>query len=179
MNRFDLSRFRGDGYDKGRSSLWIIAWVLADRVLVRRIYCPARLRVHVLRMFGARIGQGVLVRHGVQIHWPWKLSVGDYSWIGVGAWLLNLEPITIGSHVCISQEVLLCTGSHDRRSPTFEFDNGPITVEDRVWLAARSTVLRGVRVGEGSTVGACALIASDVEPGAIVLAPVGRTTPGE
>jgi putative colanic acid biosynthesis acetyltransferase WcaF len=167
----ELSGFTGGGYDKGRSPLTIAAWVLADRLLVRRIYCPASLRVKVLRAFGARIGEGVLIRHGVQVHWPWKLTIGDHSWVGVGAWLLNLEPITIGANVCVSQEVLLCTGSHDRHSPTFEFDNGPIVIDDEVWLAARCTVLRGVRVGAGSVVGACALVTADVEPGALVLAP--------
>lgn len=178
-NHFNLSGFRGVGYDKGRGPLWLVGWIVMDRLLVRRIYCPAQLRVHVLRLFGAEIGRGVLIRHGVQIHWPWKLSIGDHSWIGVGAWLLNLEPISIGANVCISQDVLLCTGSHDRRSPTFEFDNGPITVEDRVWLAARSTVLRGIRIGAGSTVGACVLVAFDVEPGTTLLAPTNRMTPAQ
>jgi putative colanic acid biosynthesis acetyltransferase WcaF len=176
-NEFHLSAFRGDGYEIGRGPLWVVGWIVADRLLVRRVYCPAGLRVAVLRLFGARIGEGVLIRHGVQIHWPWKLSVGDHTWIGVGAWLLNLEPITIGSNVCISQQVLLCTGSHDRRSPTFEFDNGPITIEDCVWLAARSTVLRGVRIGRGSTIGAAALITNDVDAGSTMLAPSSRAAP--
>jgi putative colanic acid biosynthesis acetyltransferase WcaF len=73
--------------------------------------------------------------------------------------------VTISENVCISQEVLLCTGSHDRRSPTFEFDNGPITVEDAAWVAARATVLRGVRIGPGATIGASALVVADVPEG--------------
>lgn len=89
----------------------------------------------------------------------------------MGAWLLNLEPITIGSNVCISQEALLCTGSHDYQSPTFEFDNGPIQIDDGAWVAARATVLRDVHIGADSVVGACALVVADVEPGSVMIAP--------
>ena len=90
----------------------------------------------------------------MRVQWPWKLSIGDNSWVGTDAELYNIDNIVIGSDVCISQHVYLCTGSHDRKSPTFEFDNGPIVVEDGVWLCARSTVLRGVTIGANSVVGA-------------------------
>ena len=67
--------------------------------------------------------------------------------------MLNLEPITIGSDVCISQSAFLCTGSHDPNDPAFEFDNGSVVVGDGAWVAARSMVLRGVTVGAGAVIG--------------------------
>lgn len=166
-----LGDFEGRGYDKGRSVLWQAAWQLASSLLVVPWFVPPRVRVIVLRAFGAKIGTGVNLRAGVRVHWPWKLEIGDDSWIGERAWLLNLEPIRIGSDVCVSQAAFLCTGSHDRRSPSFEFDNAPIRVEDGAWIAARATVLRGVTVGADSVVGATALVTKDVPPGATVLAP--------
>jgi putative colanic acid biosynthesis acetyltransferase WcaF len=168
--RHDLRAFTGSGYDRGRNAAWQIAWQLASGLIVMRWWCPPAVRASILRMFGATIGTGVVIRHRVRIHWPWKLSIGDGSWIGEGAWLLNLEPITIGNDVCISQEVLLCTGSHDRRSPTFEYDNAPIEVDDGAWIAARATVLRGSRIGADSVIGATALITGDVAAGETVLA---------
>jgi putative colanic acid biosynthesis acetyltransferase WcaF len=125
----------------------------------------------VLRLFGADIGERVLIRHGVRIHWPWKLQIGDDVWIGVDAWLLNLEPIRIGSNVCISQGVLLCTGSHDASSPSFEYDNAPIHIHNGAWVAARATVLRGVTVGANAVVGATALVTRDVPSGGQAYAP--------
>ncbi|MGU3646219.1 DapH/DapD/GlmU-related protein [Microbacterium sp. C23T] len=169
--RRSLAGFTGHGYDKGRGVAWQAAWQLASSLLVMPWFVPAGFRVKVLRAFGATIGDGVNFRSGVRVHWPWKLTIGDDTWIGERAWILNLEPVDIGSDVCISQGVLLCTGSHDRRSPTFEFDNGPITIEDGAWIAARATVLRGVTVGRDAVVGATALVTADVEPGSIVLAP--------
>jgi len=169
--RRDLAGFSGRGYDPGRNTLWRIAWMLASGVVVTRWWCPNALRIALLRAFGAEIGEGVVFRHRVTVHLPWKLSVGDHSWIGDSTWILNLEPVRIGSDVCVSQGVLLCTGSHLRDSPTFEFDNAPIEVLDGAWVATRATVLRGVTVGADSVVGATALVTSDVPDGAVVLAP--------
>lgn len=175
MNHFTLAGFTGAGYDKGRSPLVQVLWMFVSGVLATRWWCPAGVRRALLRAFGADIGSGVLIRHGVRVHWPWKLSVGRDTWIGEGTWILNLEPVRIGENSCISQDVFLCTGSHDRHSPTFEFDNGPIAIGDAVWVAARATVLRGVAIGDGATVGATALVHRDVAAGAVVLAPASKT----
>jgi putative colanic acid biosynthesis acetyltransferase WcaF len=176
--RRSLRGFTGEGYDKGRGALWQVAWLCVSGMVFTRWWCPASLRVRLLRFFGATVGEGVLIRQGVRVHWPWKLHVGRDCWIGEQTWVLNLEPVVMGDDVCVSQGVLLCTGSHDRRSPTFEFDNGPIHLGSGSWIAARATVLRGVTVGEDAVVGACALVASDVPAGAIVLAPVAASGGG-
>lgn len=166
-----LGEFTGAGYDKGRSVLWQATWQAASSLLVMPWFVPPRVRVAVLRLFGATIGSGVNIRAGVRVHWPWKLEIGDNSWIGERVWLLNLEPITVGSDVCVSQAAFLCTGSHDHRSRSFEFDNAPIRIEEGAWIAARATVLRGVTIGADAVVGATALVTKDVAPGAFVLAP--------
>nr|WP_048421919.1 DapH/DapD/GlmU-related protein [Mycolicibacterium obuense] len=167
--RFSLDGFTGRGYERGRSIGVQVLWLIA-RELLMKWWCPNRFRIMVLRIFGARIGAGVLIRHQVKIHWPWKLEVGANSWIGEEVWILNLEHVTIGSNTCISQGVLICTGSHDRRSPTFEFDNAPIVIGDSVWVAARATVLRGTRIGDGVTIGATVVVTGDVPPETTLLA---------
>lgn len=177
QTRFDLTRFSGAGYDRGRPVPVQVLWLALSGLLLEHWWCPPSFRARVLRRFGAEIGEHVLIRHRVRIHWPWKLRVGDGSWVGEGTWILNLEPVVIGRNVCISQDVLLCTGSHDHRSPTFEFDNGPIHIDDGSWVAARATVLRGCRVGANSIVGANALIVKDVPPGAVFLAPAAQPAP--
>lgn len=165
-----LAARRGRPYDKGRGVAVQALWVAVSTLIFTQVWCPNRLRCAILRLFGARIGDGVLIRHRVSVQWPWKLTVGDHSWIGVGAELYNLDDIVIGSNVCISQHVYLCTGSHDRTSETFEFDNGPIVVEDGAWVCARATVLRNVVIGANSVVGATSLIARDIPANSIVQA---------
>ncbi|AEV75392.1 hypothetical protein MycrhN_4911 [Mycolicibacterium rhodesiae NBB3] len=174
--KWSLAGFSGAGYDKGRGPLTQILWFAVSGLILAHWWCPNAVRCTVLRWFGAEIGPGTLIRHRVRIHWPWKLVIGANTWVGEGAWILNLEPVTIGDDVCISQEALLCTGSHDRRSPTFEFDNAPIRVGDGAWIAVRATVLRGTSIGCNAVVGATALVASDVAPGTTVLAPRAAAT---
>lgn len=166
-----LGARRGKPYDKGRGVLAQAVWVGLQGTVFTRVWCPNRVRIALLRAFGAQIGEGVLIRHRVRIQWPWKLAIGDNSWVGSDVELYNLDRITIGNDVCISQQAYVCTGSHDRRSPTFEFDNAPIVLEDGVWLCARSTVLRGVTVGANSTVAATALVTRDVPPNSVVVPP--------
>jgi putative colanic acid biosynthesis acetyltransferase WcaF len=166
-----LAAGRGRTYDKGRGFLAQALWVTTSTLIFTKVWCPNRLRCAILRWFGAEIGEGVLIRHRVIIQWPWKLSIGDDSWVGADTELYNIDNIVIGSHVAISQQVYLCTGSHDHRSPSFEFDNGPIVIENGVWLCARTTVLRGVTIGANSVVGATSLVTSDVPPDCIVRPP--------
>lgn len=148
----DLRSFTGAGYDKQRSILWQAAWFAVMNLVFMKWWLPARFRPAILRAFGARVGERVLIRHRVRVLWPWKLSIGDDCWIGEGAWLLNLEPITIEDDVCLSQEAFLCTGSHLHRDAAFEFDNAPIHVGAGAWVAARATVLRGSTIPAGEVV---------------------------
>lgn len=171
-----LRGFTGEGYDRGRGVLWQILWLAVQSAVLTRWWCPGSVRVAVLRGFGAQIGADVIIRHRVRIHWPWKLSVGDGAWIGEGSWILNLEPVRIGDDTCISQEVFLCAGSHHFDHPTFEFDNATITIGSRTWIAARATVLRGVTIGDDVLVGACALVAKDLEDGVRALAPTATVS---
>lgn len=157
-----LRDFSGQGYDKGRGKVWQALWFATQNLVFGAWWCPRRLRPVLLRAFGAEVGERVFVRHRVRVLWPWKLSIGDDCWIGEDVWLLNLEPITIGSDVCLSQGVFLCTGGHDRRSATFDYDNGPIVVGDGAWIAARAMVLRGVTVEAAVVVPAGEVVRRDI-----------------
>jgi putative colanic acid biosynthesis acetyltransferase WcaF len=158
-----LRDFTGAGYDKGRPVLWQAVWFAAMNLVFSAWWLPARFRPAILRAFGASVGEGVLIRHRVRVLWPWKLTIGDNCWIGEGAWLLNLEPITIEHDACISQEAFLCTGSHDHHDPAFEFVNAPITVGAGAWVAARAVVLRGSTLAPGEVVAAGAVRSRSAE----------------
>jgi putative colanic acid biosynthesis acetyltransferase WcaF len=121
----------------------------------------------LLRAFGARIGKGVLVRASVKIVYPWKLSIGDFSWIGDEVTLYTLAEITIGDNAVVSQQSYLCTGSHDYTRTTFDLYALPIRIEPETWIATRVFVGPGVTVGRGTIVGAASVVLKDVPPGLI------------
>jgi putative colanic acid biosynthesis acetyltransferase WcaF len=77
------------------------------------------LKVSILKLFGAKIGQGVRIKPGVRVKFPWELDIGDHVSIGEGVWLDNLAKISIADHGCISQDAYLCTGNHDWPEPQF------------------------------------------------------------
>jgi len=98
----------------------------------------------MLRLFGAKVGKGVVIKTRVRIKNPWRLKIGNHCWIGEDVWIDNLEDVSIGSNVCISQGAMLLTGSHDYTVSSFPYRLGKIIVEDGVWIGAKSVVCPGV-----------------------------------
>lgn len=143
-----LDKYNNAGFDRGRSRISAAIWLVCEALLVRSFLLGSRHRVWLLRLFGATIGRGVVIRPGVRVKFPWRLKVGDYSWIGDSVWVDNLAEVTIGSHCCISQGVYLCTGSHNWQKEGFDLVLKPIVVKDKAWLCAKSIVGPGVTVHE-------------------------------
>jgi putative colanic acid biosynthesis acetyltransferase WcaF len=161
----DLSKFSSGDFDRGAGPLKEGFWTLASLFLFR--LCPLKLsglKCAVLRAFGAKIGRGVVTKPRVTITFPWKLTVGDHVWLGEECWLLNLAPITIESHVCISQRAFLCTGNHDYTSPVFDLVVKPIRVESGAWIGASAFVGPGVTVGNHAVLAAGSIAAKNLEP---------------
>ncbi len=164
---------RLDGYkaalDRGAPRWKEVLWVFAKiPFFLMPVPLPSALRVAILRIFGAQLGRGVVIRSGVDISFPWRFRAGDFVWLGERARFLTLGRILLGSHVCVSQEAFLCTGSHDYRSPGFDLIVREIVVEDGVWIAARAFVGPGVTVATGAVVCAGAVVVKDVAPGMVV-----------
>lgn len=129
-------------------------WFLVEHLFFKTLLCPSSLRPMILKLFGASIGQGVLIRRGVRIHFPWNLKIGENCWIGEEVWFINHEKITIGSNVCISQRSIICSGGHDYKSASLEYAHMPIKILDGAWICLDAKVLPGVTIGECSVVSA-------------------------
>jgi putative colanic acid biosynthesis acetyltransferase WcaF len=163
--KVDLSTFSTGDFDRGAGLLKEGLWTLASLFLFR--LCPFKLsglKCAVLRAFGAKVGRGVVVKPRVTITFPWKLSVGNHVWLGEECWLLNLAPIVIESHICISQRSFLCTGNHNYKSPTFDLIVKPIHVEEGAWIGAGAFVSPGVTVGNHAVLAAGSTATKDLEP---------------
>jgi putative colanic acid biosynthesis acetyltransferase WcaF len=146
-----LKDYNIGNYVAGRS-FWLQAlWYFFGSPLFSSYLLPSsQLKIWLLRCFGAQVGQGVRIKPGVKVKFPWRLTIGDHVWIGEQAWLDNLAPIVIESDVCLSQGVYLCTGNHNWNDPNFALITSAILVKRGSWIAARSVVGPGVTIGEGA-----------------------------
>lgn len=162
-----LQRYDNRKFDRG-SAVWIeTLWGTVQGMFFSTWLPGSAWRVEILRIFGAKIGTGVNIKPHVRIKFPWRLSVGDYSWIGENAWIDNLDQVTIGSNVCISQGVYICTGSHDYKDETFRLVTKAVSIEDESWIAAFSKIAPGVTVRKRSVVAFGAVLTKDTRENSV------------
>lgn len=151
--------------DIGAGSVKQLAWYLVNILFFKNPFnIFSGTKVTLLRLFGARLGKGVLIKPSVNIKFPWKLSIGDHCWIGEGVWIDNLSPVTMGESVTLSQGALLLTGSHDHTKETFDYLSAPITLEDGVWIGAKAVVFGGVTCATHSILGLNSVAERNLEP---------------
>jgi putative colanic acid biosynthesis acetyltransferase WcaF len=133
--------------------------LVVQALLVRSFVPGSRHRRLLLRLFGASIGDAVVIKPGLRVKFPWRLRVGDWAWLGEDVWIDNLAEVTIGAHAVVSQGAYLCTGSHDWNRESFDLIVRPIIVGDKAWICACAVVAPGTIVGEGAVVGLGAVVA--------------------
>jgi putative colanic acid biosynthesis acetyltransferase WcaF len=164
----DLSTSSNRGYEPGRPfavrALWLVVEAL---VLLNPVVTSYRLKQAVLRAFGARIGASPVLKPGIHVKYPWRLTLGDNVWLGERCWIDNMADVEIGSNVCVSQGAYLCTGNHDWSDPGMGLVTQPITIADGAWVGAFARVAPGVRVARDSVVTLGSTLLADTEPDGI------------
>jgi len=136
--------FNNRWYQPGRNMVVRALWHIVNSILLISFIPGSGWRRGLLRLFGAQIGRGVVIKPRVNVKYPWNLSIGEHSWLGEGVWIDNLGKVNIGSHCCISQGALLLCGNHNYRKTSFDLMVGDITLENGVWIGARAMVCPGV-----------------------------------
>ncbi|MEY9463595.1 putative colanic acid biosynthesis acetyltransferase WcaF [Bradyrhizobium ottawaense] len=164
----DLSRSKAPPGFRGRSGLTVLLWQTVQQTLFAWSPQPAYAwRRWLLRLFGAQVGKGVLVRPTARITYPWKVRLGTHCWIGDNAELYSLGPITVEDNAVVSQRSYLCAATHDYTEVTFPLVAKRITVEREAWIAADCFIAPGVTIGAASIIGARSTVLSSVPPASI------------
>lgn len=143
----DLSLFKANGFDKGASAIRRILWYYTNAFFVKpswNVFMGFKLSLY--RLFGAKIGGGMVIKNNVNVKSPWNLVAGNNVWLGEKSWIDNLDKVILGNNVCISQGALLLTGNHDYTKPDFPYLNNQIVIEDGAWIGAKAIVCAGVVV---------------------------------
>ncbi|NCD68392.1 WcaF family extracellular polysaccharide biosynthesis acetyltransferase [Mucilaginibacter agri] len=168
ISKVKLGAFSATGFNRGAGKIKETIWYLFKMLFFLSAFpFPSSLKCWLLRMFGARVGNGVVIKPRVNIHFPWKLDLGNDVWIGEEALLLNFELLTIGNDVCVSQRAFLCGGNHNYKDPAMPYRNGAITLKDGVWVGACCFVGPGVTVGVDTVVSAGSVVTGDLNANSI------------
>jgi len=148
MHQTSLKKnFNKKAFEVGAPAAKVYCWYLISLLCFKSGLIPfSTMLVNILRLFGAEIGKDVRIKPGIHIRYPWKLKLGDHSWLA-DCYIENLDYVAIGKNVCISQQAMLLTGNHNYKSTNFDLITKPIIIEDGVWIGAKSLVTPGVRAG--------------------------------
>jgi putative colanic acid biosynthesis acetyltransferase WcaF len=165
MKTTDLTIYVRPNYNPGRNIIVQCLWYFVNHVVFG---CPFficyGLKRWLLRLFGAKVGERVIIKPNVNIKFPWRLEIGDNVWIGEKAWIDNIDVVKIGRNAVLSQHVLVITGSHNYKKTNFELITHPVVIEDGVWVCANATVLAGSYLKSHSMVTAGSVAPKTAEP---------------
>ena len=172
----DLSLYTTGNFDRGASKLLeALWWIVRALIFLPPLPFPSAMKAQLLRLFGAKVGSGLVIRPGASISFPWRLTIGDHVWIGEDTLILSLAEVSIGSHSCVSQRAFLCTGSHDHRQRSFDLITKPIILESSSWVGAMAFIGPGVTVHEGAVCAGGSVVTKDVPPHSVVGGNPART----
>lgn len=150
----DLAKYDQSWFDRGRNSFIVILWFIVNETLFRwSLHNMYGYRAFLLRIFGCRVGKNTRIRRRVEITYPWKVTIGDNTWVDDDVLLYSLGNINIGSNCSISRRSFLCTGSHDISDEKFNLVIKPINISDGVWIQSCCFISQGVDIGKNCVIG--------------------------
>ena len=168
MRKVELNKFEGGDFDKGAGFVKQMLWYFVNAFIVRASWNPfIGIKVFFLKLFGAKIGKGLVIKNEVVVKFPWKLEIGDYCWIGENVWIDSLDHVKIGNNVCVSQGAMLLTGNHDFTLHDMPYRNAPIVLNDGVWIGAQTVVCPGVVAEENAILTAGSVATRKMEANSI------------
>jgi maltose O-acetyltransferase len=129
------------------------------------------IRGFLARQIFDECGTNINLEKGAYIADGKFIRVGNNSGIGVNAFVQR--NVSIGNDVMMGRDVIIMTTSHKTSDPLIPMRSQggkevPVIIGDDVWIGSRVIILPGVKIGNGSIIGAGAVVTRDVEPYSVV-----------
>ena len=160
----DLAQFNNAWYEVGASTLKQLLWYYTNVLFFNAYAFPFNsFKIVLLKLFGAKVGKGCVIKPKVNIKYPWKLTLGDYVWLGEQVWIDNLAEVKIESHACLSQGAMLLCGNHNYKKKSFDLMVGKIIIEEGAWIGAQSVVCPGVSVASHAVLAVGSVLTQDAK----------------
>ena len=162
-----LKTFNNKWYNPGSKLLRCTWYIVSFFFFENNFFLFYKIKIIILRLYGAKVGENVIIKPNVKIKYPWFLSIGNNVWIGEKVWIDNLAQIEIGNDVCISQGVFLINGNHDWHKSTFDLVLKPILIKNESWIGAKSIVLSNSIIENGVVLCAGSVLSGKTKKGYI------------
>lgn len=163
MIKVNLNSFNNSWYKPGSNFISGITWYFINALFFKSSFPISSFKKFLLKLFGCQIEKGVVIKPHVNIKYPWRLKIGKNVWIGENVWIDNLANISIGDNCCISQGAMLLTGNHDYKKSSFDLMIGEITLEEGVWIGAKTVVCPGLKCFSHSVLTAGSIATKNME----------------
>lgn len=130
-------------------------------------YCFAK------RLFKA-VGRNVSIHRDVYIFRPDKLEIGDNVSIHPMSYIDANGGINIGNDVSIAHAVTIMSTTHNYADDKIPIKDqgitpGKVIISNNVWIGAKAVILKGVKIGSGSIIGASAVVNKDIDSNSIAV----------
>jgi|ERR1035437_6327066 putative colanic acid biosynthesis acetyltransferase WcaF len=164
MKFVNLSKFNNSWY-KPAGTIRILTWYFVNGLFfINPLFPLSGIKVILLKLFGAKIGNNVIIKPLINIKYPWLLRIGNNVWIGERVWIDNLAEVHIHDNVCISQGALLLCGNHNYKSESFDLRVGEIILENGVWVGAKAVICPGITMRSHSILTVGSVLQKNSEP---------------
>ncbi|MEO8886328.1 MAG: WcaF family extracellular polysaccharide biosynthesis acetyltransferase [Mucilaginibacter sp.] len=165
MKQTDLYSYNNSPYHPGGTALKRVLWYYVNVLFFKSSLFPFYgFKNTLLRWFGAKVGDQVELKPGVNIKYPWHLTIRNEVWIGENVWIDCLVPVNIGNNVCISQGAVILTGSHNYKKPSFDLITGNVVIDDGAWIGAFAVINQGLTIGAHAVLTAGSIATKNLEP---------------
>ncbi len=122
------------------------------------------------------LGSNIYVGHNtiLQAYYKNRMTIGDNAFIGPNCFFHSGGGITIGNNVGIAANTAILTSVHEETDLDTPISFNPIVfsevvIEDNVHIGIGTTILPGVRIGEGAQIGAGAVVTRNIPKFAVAV----------
>lgn len=136
-----------------------VIWGLVWKIFASWTPAPFhKWRIFLLKLFGAKVHKSAHVYGSVTIWYPQNLIMEAHACLAPRVNCYNMSIIHLGENSIVSQDAILCGGTHDIKDPLFQLITKPIYIGKGAWVAANAFIGPGVTIADDSVIGACGVV---------------------
>ncbi|RBR19245.1 uncharacterized protein FIESC28_05710 [Fusarium coffeatum] len=135
-------------------------------------------RAKMLKSFLGHVGDDeVFIEPPFRVDYGPNMSVGKRFYANFNLTVLDSAIVSIGDRVMIGPNVMISTATHETevgsRRANIEYAY-PISIGDDCWIGGGVTILPGVKIGKGCTIGASSVVTRDIEDWSVAVGSPAR-----